>query len=246
MKMEPEDEVMTATDEPRWPADVARYDSWFERPWGCYAAAVEVAAIEAGIGTARRARVLDVGCGSGRISAVGDLVIGIDRDLEMLALARRRLPGPFVCADADHLPFRDGAFDVTVAVTLCEFTADVRDTVGEMARVTRGGGRFVIGALNRRSAWGVVNRKQFDAAPWDHATFLSEATLREVGAVFGPTTCHAVLYAPDAWPGLRWWGPMAERVGGLLAPHHGAFLVARTDKAIVDGSSRDHERSERD
>jgi hypothetical protein len=103
----------------------------------------------------------------------------------------------------------------------------VSDTVTELARVTRGGGRFVVGALNRRSAWGVVNRKQFDEAPWDHATFLAEATLRRVGEVFGPTTCHAALYAPDAWLGLRWWGPIAERLGRLLTPHHGAFVVAR-------------------
>ena len=66
-------------------------------------------------------------------------------------------------ADADHLPFADGSFEVTTAVTLCEFTDSAEVTIAELSRVTRPGGQLVIGALNPRSPWGLVNRSRFES-----------------------------------------------------------------------------------
>jgi SAM-dependent methyltransferase len=52
----------------------------------------------------RRARVLDAGCGTGRIAAalyrMGHLAIGADRDAGLVAIAADRYPGPaFLAAD---------------------------------------------------------------------------------------------------------------------------------------------------
>jgi ubiquinone/menaquinone biosynthesis C-methylase UbiE len=57
----------------------------------------------------------------------------------MLTVAARRVRATLLAADAGSLPFRDGAFDVTIAVTVCEFTASPAALVAELARVTRPG-----------------------------------------------------------------------------------------------------------
>ena len=82
-----------------------------------------------------------MGCGTVRLTictASGN-VIGVDHDFEMLELAQRRLVGPAVQSDADHLLFADGRFDMTMAVTMCEFTVSTEVTITEFARVTQPG-----------------------------------------------------------------------------------------------------------
>ncbi len=99
------------------------------------------------------ARVLDVATGTGaQALAFADRtaeVIGVDVNDAMLAVARRK-PRPdhvsFVRADATHLPFPAGRFDVTcVSFALHEMPPSVRDrVVREMARVTRHQGTIVV------------------------------------------------------------------------------------------------------
>jgi SAM-dependent methyltransferase len=65
-------------------------------------------------------RVLDVGCGTGRLSELldrrGATVWGVDPSAEMLAVARRRLPRRvgLKVGRAEELPFRDGWFERAV------------------------------------------------------------------------------------------------------------------------------------
>jgi ubiquinone/menaquinone biosynthesis C-methylase UbiE len=100
-------------------------------------------------------RVLEVGCGTGVV--VRDLValvgrrgevVGVDSSRLMLAKARRlcrdsarhtRLA--LRVADGAHLPFVAGRFDAALAITVILHVADPSLVVGEMARVTRPGGR---------------------------------------------------------------------------------------------------------
>jgi demethylmenaquinone methyltransferase / 2-methoxy-6-polyprenyl-1,4-benzoquinol methylase len=96
-------------------------------------------------------RALDVACGSGKLSAAlnrlvgGGLVVGLDFSSRMLAEARRRAPGPvYVRGDALQLPFPDGLFDaVTVAFGLRNL-ADPERGLREMVRVLKPGGRALV------------------------------------------------------------------------------------------------------
>jgi ubiquinone/menaquinone biosynthesis C-methylase UbiE len=81
------------------------------------------------------------------------MVTGLDLDPSMLGVARSRSRGRLVEGDAHRLPFPERSVDVTVAITLLVFVADPDLVVAEMARVTRSGGRLVIGTLNPRSPW---------------------------------------------------------------------------------------------
>ncbi len=143
--------------------DIAAYDAWYRTPWGAYAEAreqellLELARPRAG------ERALDVGCGTGRTVAwllsMGVDAWGVEPAPDMRTAAQRRLrerghdPGRGTAAVGEALPFADGVFDLVTTITVLEFVDERAALLREMARVC-GGGVF-IGALNRRSAYGV-------------------------------------------------------------------------------------------
>jgi SAM-dependent methyltransferase len=92
---------------------------------------------------------LDLCCGQGNVAAAlisrGCNVVGADFSPAMLELARRRLTdAAFMTADAQDLPFPDGAFDVVVSnVGICHVPDQPR-ALAEARRVLRRGGRFAM------------------------------------------------------------------------------------------------------
>jgi SAM-dependent methyltransferase len=213
----------------RWVADAGSYDTWFDQPWGAYASTVEHQLLLDSASSLDGHRVCDAGCGTGRfaarLEAAGARVTGVDRDRAALAIARKRFTGDLVEGDVHSLSFADGEFDITFAVTVCEFTADPAVVVAELARITRPGGHVVIGTLNPHSPWGSWNRRRFRQPPWNAARFLDRAQLDSIANNHGATQWRAGLYAPTALPGLHRWGPLVDRAGCRLAPSHAAFQV---------------------
>ncbi|MFN2615767.1 MAG: bifunctional demethylmenaquinone methyltransferase/2-methoxy-6-polyprenyl-1,4-benzoquinol methylase UbiE [Thermoleophilaceae bacterium] len=115
------------------------HHAWRER-------AVELAGVGPG------GRALDVATGTGdlalalkrRVGADGE-VVGVDFSERMLELARRKAPDVrFQAGNALELPYPDADFDaVTVGFGTRNFS-DLARGLGEMARVTRPGGRVVV------------------------------------------------------------------------------------------------------
>jgi ubiquinone/menaquinone biosynthesis C-methylase UbiE len=110
-----------------------------------------------------RGRVLDVGCGTGvlasRLAAAGYAVTGIDPSPAMLEILRARTPDvEAVEGSGTALPFEDGAFDLVLSVATFHHIADpgdVRQTLSEMVRVARLGGRILVWDHNPRNPyWG--------------------------------------------------------------------------------------------
>jgi SAM-dependent methyltransferase len=109
---------------------------------------------EAGLlGDVRGRRVLEVGCGSAPcarwLADQGATVAAFDLSGGMLAHAvaaaeRSGVSVPLVQADAEHLPFASGAFDLACSsFGAVPFVADSARLMREVARVLRPGGRWV-------------------------------------------------------------------------------------------------------
>lgn len=106
--------------------------------------------VEAGL--ARCARVLDLGCGPGAVTAdvaeaSGGAVVAVDAASDMMSSAQdylaTREPGlsvRLVQADGHRLAFKDGAFDAVVCNLFLMWAQDPAVSVREMARVVRPGG----------------------------------------------------------------------------------------------------------
>jgi SAM-dependent methyltransferase len=105
-------------------------------------------------GDLRGRRVLDVGCGTGRLARLlvdryGCKVWGVDEEPEMLEVARKRVP-PGVglkLGRAEDLPFKDGWFE-RVTMTLVLQLVDRTRAYAEAFRVLQPGGRLAIATFD--------------------------------------------------------------------------------------------------
>ena len=96
-------------------------------------------------------RILDVGCGTGAFGGYlaeglhGVSVTGLDIDAALIAYAREKYASDmnsfsFLTADAEKLPFADGAFDAVVSHTFLTSMPRYKAALLEMKRVCRKGG----------------------------------------------------------------------------------------------------------
>lgn len=94
-------------------------------------------------------RILDLGCGTGRLTSeiagrTGRMVVGLDRSEAMLAEARRASPASaaYVRGDGARLPF-DAAFDAVYSAATFHWILDHARLFDSIASVLRPGGRLV-------------------------------------------------------------------------------------------------------
>lgn len=94
-------------------------------------------------------KVLDVGCGTGSLSATlaksmgGSKIVGIDPSKGFIEYARTQVADPrvsFEVGDAQVLPYPDESFDRCMALLVVNFIPDAPKAVNEMRRVTKSGG----------------------------------------------------------------------------------------------------------
>jgi ubiquinone/menaquinone biosynthesis C-methylase UbiE len=93
------------------------------------------------------ARVLDAGGGTGRVATllqplVGELVL-IDQSIQMLRKAQGKGLDP-LRGDVTRLPFPDASFDRVVVVDALHHFVNPQDSIRDMLRVLKPGGRLVI------------------------------------------------------------------------------------------------------
>jgi ubiquinone/menaquinone biosynthesis C-methylase UbiE len=100
--------------------------------------------------------VLDIGCGTGAMSrklAPFGHVVSADFSPLALEFSRRRSLTSLCAADAMRLPFRDGSFDVIVALDILEHLPDDQAALCEFQRVLKPGGRVVATVPAYKSLW---------------------------------------------------------------------------------------------
>jgi len=189
-------------------------------------------------------RALDVGCGPGALTAElvrrlgNEAVSAIDPSAPFVQAVRSRLPGVDVWSGpAEHLPFADDTFDVTLAQLVVHFMADPVSGLSEMARVTRPGG--VVAASVWDSAgvggpldtfWRAVRDLDRDALDESQLSGAREGDLAELFAAAGLKDLeHTSLTVTVAFPSFTdWWEPFTFGVGPAGAH------VARLDQVQRD------------
>jgi ubiquinone/menaquinone biosynthesis C-methylase UbiE len=135
----------------------------------------------------RPRRVLDLGCGTGRLLAdaaqrfTGAWFVGVDVSQRMLAVAGERDSLVPVRARAEQLPFADGAFDLVIATFTYRHWSEPAAGIVEIGRVLRRGGACALAVviteptvrLGRRPWW-----RRRSALPGSLGVELAEAGLR--------------------------------------------------------------------
>ncbi len=105
------------------------------------------------------ARVLDIGCGTGRntryIHEKGIEVIGVDKLEEAIKIAKLKAPDiHFEVADAQTLPFPDNSFSGVVCLHVIEhhLPEEIRQIIREIARVVKKGGILLLSTVSVRDS----------------------------------------------------------------------------------------------
>lgn len=179
-----------------------------------------------------RDRILDVGCGNGLHLAhaipTEGVAVGVDRSAEMLRHAREALPAGrvlLVRGDAQHLPFRDGAFDLTYSFSMVVIVPDASAAVAELARVTKPTGTVIVDLAGRWNlsihAWRWWYRRRGQA--WLHAFGRRQAAATLRGAGLEPEAWHASGFA-DQWK----YVPLVRRLRAI-------------DRLFHEGAERDRD-----
>jgi demethylmenaquinone methyltransferase/2-methoxy-6-polyprenyl-1,4-benzoquinol methylase len=98
-------------------------------------------------------RILDLASGTGdfpihlRRAGFAAPIVGMDRSLPMLAVAREKCSGlsriSFIPADLMHIPIKDRSFDVVTMGYGLRYLADIRSVLGEVFRLLGSRGVFV-------------------------------------------------------------------------------------------------------
>lgn len=125
-------------------------------------------------------RWLDVGCGTGALSAAimascaPASVIGADPSDGFLELAAQRLAGSarFVRGDAASLPVASASCDVVVSGLVLNFVPDLPAAIAEMIRVSAPGGTIAA------YVWDYAGRMEIIKSFWDAAVSLDPAAAR--------------------------------------------------------------------
>jgi SAM-dependent methyltransferase len=101
----------------------------------------------------RFGRGLEVGVGTGRFAAPLSVAIGLDPSVPMMKIARWR-GVTCIRGVAERLPFRGGAFDLVLMVTVDFLLSDKAAAFREAARVLAWSGAIVVGFIDRESPVG--------------------------------------------------------------------------------------------
>ncbi|HEX9907103.1 MAG TPA: class I SAM-dependent methyltransferase [Thermoplasmata archaeon] len=223
--------------------DPARYDLWYERPFGKHAHEFELKAILEAMGELHSKLVLEVGCGTGRftmpVSETECQLVAIDSSRDMIRFARHRADSghhdvDFVIADAEHMPFSPCVFDVAFSVTVLCVAEDARRIATETLRVTKSEGTIVSGELNRHSIH-YLDKRLRDKIEGLQARDIRFFTPRELSALWRSPDWKTFLFASDSCPkpilsALRKLEPILMK--GFASS--GLFVVVRTKLPAED------------
>jgi len=150
-------------------------------------------AVTSFVDTKRGARVVEVGCGTGRwlrlLRGRGTRVVGMDASFGMLSHA----PAPVLQAVAEQLPWPRRSIDRVFCVNAFHHFTDAVSFLGEARRVLRRGGRLMTIGLDPHlgiDRWYIYHYFP-SALELDRSRYVATSQIREWMHVVGFTDCVA-------------------------------------------------------
>lgn len=137
------------------------YDTWYDKPPGREAFAVELAALRRVVAELPHPW-LEVGVGTGRFAQALGIPLGVDPSAAMLRLAQARGIRT-VQAVAESLPFPDGEFGTVFLLTTWEFLSEPGRALLEIRRVLKPGGMLVNAYLDKGGKWAKLYLRKAEA-----------------------------------------------------------------------------------
>ncbi|MCC6441960.1 MAG: class I SAM-dependent methyltransferase [Armatimonadetes bacterium] len=167
--------------------------------------------IERNFPNCRDLSILDIGCGTGATSR--DMrrfgaVVSTDFVKDALLFARTRECAPLCQADAHHLPFREGAFDLVVAMDIIEHLKDDRQALAECFRACRPGGKAILTVPAHMFLWSEHDVALHHYRRYNRNEF--QARLQEAGWRINFFSFTLMLCYPPIW--------LYRRIQRLLPP----------------------------
>ena len=150
-------------------------------------------------------RVLDVGCGTGRmLTELGRLgrATGADLSDEALRFCRERGHDRVLKADLCHLPFPDDAFDLVTALDVLEHVEDHVGALAECRRVLAPGGRLFIFVPAHRWLWSLQDEVSHHVRRYTTGSL--RAALRDAGLSVERLTYVNLFLLPVIVAGRLW------------------------------------------
>lgn len=161
--------------------------------------------------TVLQGRVLDIGCGTGYLTAQLQALSGyqqliaLDLALPMLHKAQQRLNAPlsYVCGDAEALPFQAATFDCILSSLALQWCQQLPDTLRDFRRILKPQGSLLFATFGAetlkelKSAWAAVDdyrhindfytpqqlQTLLPAAEWQNVRIESQLFLSEYASV---------------------------------------------------------------
>jgi SAM-dependent methyltransferase len=174
-------------------------------------------------------RVLDVGCGPGAFTGElarrlgSDAVCAVDPSERFVAAVAERYPEVRIeRAAAEQLPFDSGRFDAALAQLVVHFMADPVRGLGEMLRVTKGGGTVAACVWDHAGGRGPLSvfwdaARELDAEVEDESELpgAREGHLGELLRAAGASQVRETALSVDVeHPSFEdWWDPFLLGVG---------------------------------
>lgn len=145
------------------------YDSWYDENTSLYQAELKLLKTV----TPAEGRGIEIGAGTGRFASQLGIAAGVEPSKEMGERARER-GLEIIQAYAEQLPIGDNSYNFALMVTAICFLNDVARAFGEVRRILKTGGRFIVAFIDSESALGqLYQQKKNDNEFYRDASFYS-------------------------------------------------------------------------